>query len=178
MIVPLGMNFLIIPFIFKNTGGYRLHLSETALSMIHTNKWDQGFLDLIHNTQHNSIAAFEFWLPKNLSPWRHDKITILGDAIHPMPPTGGLGASTAIIDAILLARMLTQNNDLKFALQTYQDKMLVYAPKAVAEGVSPLFWQRQFRYAPVRIMAMVIYFPIVKVVSRVTNHLKQCIRVK
>jgi 2-polyprenyl-6-methoxyphenol hydroxylase-like FAD-dependent oxidoreductase len=41
-----------------------------------------------------------------LPSWDFGRITLLGDAAHPMHPVGGNGASQAILDARFLAREL------------------------------------------------------------------------
>jgi len=40
--------------------------------------------------------------------WTQGRVTLLGDAAHPMYPTGSNGASQAIVDARTLARMLAE----------------------------------------------------------------------
>ena len=40
--------------------------------------------------------------------WTHGRVTLLGDAAHPMYPVGSNGASQAILDARLLARLLAE----------------------------------------------------------------------
>jgi 5-methylphenazine-1-carboxylate 1-monooxygenase len=44
-----------------------------------------------------------------LPRWSHGRVTLLGDAAHPMYPVGSNGASQAILDARSLARVLTEN---------------------------------------------------------------------
>lgn len=134
--------------------------------------WDQGFHDLIKCSIKEGTAAFQFWFPNNLSSWEHNKITLIGDAVHPMPPTSGLGASTAIIDAVNLAEKLTQNIDAAAALKAYQDEMLKYAPQAVAEARPPLFWQRRFTNEMMRKFAMSIFLPAVNNVLKIKEQFR------
>lgn len=51
----------------------------------------------------SQIAEVPVWEP---SAW----VTLLGDAIHPMSPCGGVGANTAICDAASLAKVLVASN--------------------------------------------------------------------
>lgn len=136
-------------------------------------KWDQGFLDLVKSSVKEGTVSFQFWFPSNLSSWEHNRITLIGDAVHPMPPTSGLGASTAIIDAVNLAEKLTQYSDSTVALQAYQDAMLRYAPQAVAEARPPLFWQRRFKNEMIRKFSMSIVLPVVNYVLKIKERLRK-----
>ncbi|MGB7441362.1 MAG: FAD-dependent monooxygenase, partial [Coleofasciculaceae cyanobacterium] len=53
-------------------------------------------------------------------PWSQQNITLLGDAAHPMLPTMGQGACTALEDAYVIAKCLqTQPNPI-IAFQQYE----------------------------------------------------------
>ena len=54
-----------------------------------------------------------------LPSWDFDRVTLLGDAAHPMYPTGGNGASQAIIDARVLARELALQPSIEAAITAY-----------------------------------------------------------
>jgi 2-polyprenyl-6-methoxyphenol hydroxylase-like FAD-dependent oxidoreductase/quercetin dioxygenase-like cupin family protein len=54
--------------------------------------------------------------------WSHGRVTLLGDAAHPMYPVGSNGASQAILDAIALADQLTRTDGTVAALARYQDQ--------------------------------------------------------
>ena len=55
-----------------------------------------------------------------LPQWTHGRVTLLGDAAHPMYPIGSNGATQAIMDAASLARHLSGNVEPDLALQAYE----------------------------------------------------------
>lgn len=56
--------------------------------------------------------------------WSFGRVTLLGDAAHPMYPIGSNGASQAILDAEALARALSEHEDPVAALQAYEAERL------------------------------------------------------
>lgn len=54
-----------------------------------------------------------------LPRWSFDRVTLLGDAAHPMYPVGSNGASQAILDAQCLRRHLMEQRDVEAALAAY-----------------------------------------------------------
>ena len=52
--------------------------------------------------------------------WTFGRITLLGDAAHPMYPRGSNGAAQAIIDARVLADRLAEGGDPRAALRGYE----------------------------------------------------------
>ena len=74
-------------------------------------------------------ATPEFWeypmcdrdpLPR----WSHGRVTLLGDAAHPMYPVGSNGASQAILDARCLADALARSESPMAALHSYEAERL------------------------------------------------------
>ncbi len=58
-----------------------------------------------------------------LDRWTYGRVTLLGDAAHPMYPIGSNGASQAIIDALTLADLLAAApGDIDGALRAYDDE--------------------------------------------------------
>jgi 2-polyprenyl-6-methoxyphenol hydroxylase-like FAD-dependent oxidoreductase len=55
-----------------------------------------------------------------LPQWSFGRVTMLGDAAHPMYPVGSNGASQAILDAHCVAGCLAETNDVVTALRAYE----------------------------------------------------------
>jgi 2-polyprenyl-6-methoxyphenol hydroxylase-like FAD-dependent oxidoreductase len=83
--------------------------------------WSFGWLDvpaLIRATE----AVYEFPMVDRdpLPWWTKGRVTLLGDAAHPMYPIGSNGASQAILDARILARELATQPGFEAALAAYE----------------------------------------------------------
>ncbi len=83
--------------------------------------WDFGWLsvpELIDGAE----ACFEFPMVDRdpLPRWTYGRVTLLGDAAHPMYPVGSNGASQAILDAAELARQWTSAPTVEDALAAYE----------------------------------------------------------
>src|SRR5918994_6233578 len=74
-------------------------------------------------------ATREFWeYPMcdrdPLPGWSHGRVTLLGDAAHPMYPVGSNGASQAILDGEAITQELSGGNDPEAALLRYERRRL------------------------------------------------------
>jgi 2-polyprenyl-6-methoxyphenol hydroxylase-like FAD-dependent oxidoreductase len=71
-----------------------------------------------------------------LPRWSSGRVTLLGDACHPMLPFLAQGAAQAIEDAATLAEVLSQSDDVTGALRYYEElrKPRTAAIQAVARG--------------------------------------------
>jgi 5-methylphenazine-1-carboxylate 1-monooxygenase len=67
-------------------------------------------------------ACFEYPMVDRdpLPRWSHGRVTLLGDAAHPMYPIGSNGASQAILDARVLAREIKVKGPTAVALENYE----------------------------------------------------------
>lgn len=63
--------------------------------------------------------------------WTRGRITLLGDAAHPMLPRGSNGAAQAIIDGTTLARLLAKAHDPCRALEEYEAARLDATSKII-----------------------------------------------
>ena len=55
-----------------------------------------------------------------LSRWTFGRVTLMGDAAHPMYPIGSNGASQAILDARVLTREILAHGETQAALEAYE----------------------------------------------------------
>lgn len=83
--------------------------------------WNFGWLDvpgLIRDAEY----CFEYPLVDRdpLERWTHNRVTLLGDAAHPMYPIGSNGSSQAILDARVLAREILDKGETTAALDAYE----------------------------------------------------------
>jgi 2-polyprenyl-6-methoxyphenol hydroxylase-like FAD-dependent oxidoreductase len=63
--------------------------------------------------------------------WTRGRVTLLGDAAHPMYPRGSNGAGQAILDARVLAGCLKREKDVEKALKSYESERLKAANQVV-----------------------------------------------
>ncbi|MFD4860637.1 flavin-dependent oxidoreductase [Streptomyces atratus] len=82
--------------------------------------WNLPWVDLNRLAEHSS-AVFEYpMLDRDPLPrWSFGRVTLLGDAAHPMFPMGMNGGSQSIVDARVLAWCLTREHDPATALLRY-----------------------------------------------------------
>ena len=66
-----------------------------------------------------------------LPSWTDGRITLLGDAAHPMMPRGSNGFAQAALDADVLSELLATESDWKVALKKYENARLDATSKVV-----------------------------------------------
>ena len=89
------------------------------------NGWRFDWLDVVALMQQaEQILEYPMVDRDPLPFWTQARITLMGDAAHPMYPRGSNGAGQAILDARVLAACLRESNDVTTALQSYQAKRL------------------------------------------------------
>jgi 2-polyprenyl-6-methoxyphenol hydroxylase-like FAD-dependent oxidoreductase len=96
--------------------------------------WPGVLRMLIEQCQPEQTFVLKLRYAKPIEQWQTTNITLLGDAIHAMPPTGS-GANTALRDASLLTRSLISaanlGTPLYQALRDYESEMVRYGYNAL-----------------------------------------------
>jgi 2-polyprenyl-6-methoxyphenol hydroxylase-like FAD-dependent oxidoreductase len=72
----------------------------------------------------DSVLEFPMVDQDPLPRWSFGRVTLLGDAAHPMVPRGSNGAGQAILDARALTSALLENNDPVAAFAAYEKQRL------------------------------------------------------
>ncbi|MET8826239.1 FAD-dependent monooxygenase [Streptomyces sp. NPDC004610] len=83
--------------------------------------WADEVQDVILATRTDDIVAVPAQDRPFLETWGDGPVTLLGDAAHPMLPSLGQGASSAIEDAVVLAQCLAARENPVTALRAYED---------------------------------------------------------
>ena len=83
--------------------------------------WHHPVYELIEATAEDAIRRDDLYDREPLAGcWGEGRITLLGDAAHPMTPNLGQGACQAIEDAVVLARCLDEGGATAEALRLYE----------------------------------------------------------
>jgi 2-polyprenyl-6-methoxyphenol hydroxylase-like FAD-dependent oxidoreductase len=94
--------------------------------------WKFPFLD-VPQLILQAESVFEYpMVDKDALPfWSQGRMTLMGDAAHPMYPRGSNGSAQALIDARTLVDCLTQQPDVPAAFQAYEALRLAPTAKVV-----------------------------------------------
>jgi 2-polyprenyl-6-methoxyphenol hydroxylase-like FAD-dependent oxidoreductase len=97
--------------------------------------WHPALRWLVQTADPSTATAFAVKTSVPIRPWATRKVTLLGDALHNMTPFRGIGANTALRDAMALRRALVAVSrgeaDLITALAAYEQDMIGYGFAAV-----------------------------------------------
>lgn len=97
--------------------------------------WHPDLRRLVAEADPESVMPVWHGTSVPVAAWESTNVTLIGDAIHSMPPVGGLGGNTALRDANLLCRTLTAVHhgeaSLLPAIHGYEAEMLDYGFAAV-----------------------------------------------
>jgi 2-polyprenyl-6-methoxyphenol hydroxylase-like FAD-dependent oxidoreductase len=89
-----------------------------VLSLFHA--WHEPIRSLIESTPAGSIIKNDARDRHALRRWGEGRVTLMGDAAHPITPNVGQGACMAIEDAACLAKCVTSSSDVAGAFRAYE----------------------------------------------------------
>jgi 2-polyprenyl-6-methoxyphenol hydroxylase-like FAD-dependent oxidoreductase len=93
-------------------------LKESLLARVRD--WVAPVGDLITATPEKAITRSDIFGGEPLPRWGVDRVTLLGDAAHPMTTVLGQGACMAIEDGVVISACLQANADPVAALRAYE----------------------------------------------------------
>jgi 2-polyprenyl-6-methoxyphenol hydroxylase-like FAD-dependent oxidoreductase len=96
--------------------------------------WHAPIPALIDATPESAILRNDIVDREPLMHWTKGRVTLLGDAAHPMTPNLGQGACQAIEDAVVLADCIAKNGNVEAALKDYEAQRVVRANRVVEQS--------------------------------------------
>jgi len=94
--------------------------------------WSFPWLDMADIIKRNELLLTYPMVDRDpVSRWTFDRVTLMGDAAHPVYPRGGNGGAQAIIDATTIARLLQSHDDPRDALKAYEAERIPFTSKIV-----------------------------------------------
>jgi 2-polyprenyl-6-methoxyphenol hydroxylase-like FAD-dependent oxidoreductase len=95
---------------------------------------------LVETADVDYTMAVQLGAARKPTAWPVSRATLIGDAVHVMPPFGAHGGNTALRDAALLAQYLEEQASTEEALEkavgAFQSEMVEYAFREVEESKS------------------------------------------
>jgi len=98
--------------------------------------WKFDWINVPEMIRQTHTGIFEFPMSDRnpVNRWTFGRVTLLGDAAHPMYPIGSNGASQAILDADALTRALTTGPDPVRALNIYDAERVPATARVVLQN--------------------------------------------
>lgn len=106
-------------------GGHKQDLLERFAA------WPDPISALITQTEEGAILRNDMYDRRPVRRWSRGRVTLLGDAAHPMTPNQGQGACQALEDAVALGAGLARAPNLTEALSAYEESRVRRANRVV-----------------------------------------------
>jgi 2-polyprenyl-6-methoxyphenol hydroxylase-like FAD-dependent oxidoreductase len=137
-----------------------------------TPDWHPNLRRLFELTDSSTCFPINIKTSVPLDPWPASNVTLIGDAVHTMTPGRGVGANTALRDAVLLCGRIIDvaegRLDLVTAIGRYEAKMIKYGFDAVLKSREQMT-DKDPIHKPVIGRAVL---GLMRTAMRVTNHLR------
>lgn len=107
------------------------------LSLDITAEWDPSVRSLLELQDASRTAAVHVYSTDPALPsWEPSAcVTVLGDAVHAMPPSGAVGAVAALHDASILARRLVEDGMGVESIGAYEKEMRAHAGAGIGRSL-------------------------------------------
>jgi 2-polyprenyl-6-methoxyphenol hydroxylase-like FAD-dependent oxidoreductase len=92
-------------------------------------RWWDPIPALIQSTPSREILRHQIYDRPPAWSWGAERLTLLGDAAHPMSPAAGQGACLALEDAVVLASCISRRPDPAAALRLYEAERMPRAAR-------------------------------------------------
>lgn len=109
---------------YVSEGGTDTQNGRKAALLERFRGWQPPVERLIEATEESAIDRVDVFGGLAIDRWGEGRVTLLGDAAHPMTTNLGQGACMAIEDAIVLGESLCSGRDVASALRTYEARRL------------------------------------------------------
>ncbi|MEJ7784407.1 MAG: FAD-dependent monooxygenase, partial [Solirubrobacteraceae bacterium] len=96
--------------------------------------WPGPVCDAIRGTPETAITGLAVYDRKPVKKWGQDRVTLLGDAAHPMTTNTSQGGNQALEDAVVLAHCLRDAPDVAQALRRYEELRIARTSPLVRES--------------------------------------------
>ncbi|KAI9133944.1 NAD(P)/FAD-dependent oxidoreductase [Acaryochloris sp. CCMEE 5410] len=106
--------------------GHRSPHPEAAKTQVlqELSKWHSALQELVNLTDAVTIVERPVCEPMILPQWSNGRVTLVGDAAHPMAPFLGQGTNTTFEDVWALSTCLSQQDNLANALKNYENSRI------------------------------------------------------
>ena len=109
--------------------------SSVALDI--TSEWDPSIRSLIELQDRDLTYGMRILsAPESIPAWEtSSRVTAIGDAVHLMSPTGGVGAVAALNDAVLLSKIISEEGVSTSSIRKFEDGMREFAAVCIRRSL-------------------------------------------
>lgn len=107
----------------------KLRSDSPGVGLDITSEWHPSIRSLIELQDRDLTYGMRILsAPEDIPAWEtSSRVTVMGDAIHVMSPTGGVGAVAALNDAVLLSKIISEEGVSINSIRKFEDRMREFA---------------------------------------------------